>query len=393
MLYIYNSLTRKKEKFVPLNNKKVTIYACGITPYDTTHLGHAFVYISFDILIRYLNFKGHNVIYTQNVTDINDRDKDILEKALEQNVTWQKLADFWTKRFLKDMKTLNWIMPTNYLYASKNLDSMTNLIQKLLIKGYAYEKKGSVYFDIAKKKDYGKLSRLTGKQMFEVAKDFDEDIDNKDKRNPLDITLWRGTKKDQAPHIPSFESPFGKGRPGWHIECSAMSSSTLGEQIDIHGGGVDLIYPHHEAEIAQSEGATGKIPFAKYWMHVGAVSYQGQKMSKSLGNLIMVSDLLKKYSSNAIRWYLISHRYRAPFEFKEKNMKASNKEFSQIIDFIKNKKSKIAINNDLYFNKFLKALEDDLNTPLALKIIKEIYQQKGSIVTLQKCLSLLGFRA
>lgn len=300
MLRLYNSLTRKKEEFILLNDKKVTIYVCGITPYDTTHLGHAFVYISFDVLIRYLKFKGYKVTYTQNVTDINDRDKDVLQRAKEQNISWQKLSDYWTKRFLNDMKTLGWIMPTNYLKASENLNSMINLIKKIITNGYAYIKNGSVYFDISKKQDFGKLSRLTNDEMLKIAEDFDEDIKNPDKKNPLDITLWRASSKNQPPHIPSFKSPFGMGRPGWHIECSAMSMSTLGDQIepfdtlrvngehyrtiDIHGGGIDLIYPHHEAEIAQSEAASRKTPFVKFWLHIGSVSYRGKKMSKSLGN-------------------------------------------------------------------------------------------------------------
>ena len=361
---LFNSLTRKKESFVPHRSKKVTIYVCGITPYDTTHLGHAFTYIWFDVLVRYLTFKGYKVKYTQNVTDINDRDNDILKKALEQNVPWQKLGDFWTKKFLDDMKALNWTMPTNYLKASENIQPMINLIQKLIGNGCAYSKNGSVYFDIEQKKDYGKLSDLRNIEMLKIAKDFEEDTENPDKKNPLDITLWRAAAKNQPPHIPSFESPFGPpaggGRAGWHIGCSSMSMSTPGEQIDIHGGGIDLIYPHHEAEIAQSEGATLKIPFARFWMHAGLVSYQGKKMAKSSGNLVLISGLLKKFSANAIRFALLSHHYRESWEFEEKELN----EAEAYLTKLKN------IEEDSDLSKFTDFMDNDLQANLVLKNIK-----------------------
>ncbi|MCR4305842.1 MAG: cysteine--tRNA ligase, partial [Candidatus Daviesbacteria bacterium] len=319
-MQIYNSPGRKLEEFKPLKKGKVSIYVCGITPYDTTHLGHAFTYISFDALIRYLKFKGFEVSYTQNVTDINDRDHDILERAKEQKVYWEDLADFWTRKFIKDMDTLNWIHPNHYLKASRHIPHMIELIQKLLNKNLAYQVGGSVYLEIKKDADYGKLSKFSRSKMLKISKDFEEDLKNPDKKDPLDITLWRASSPNQPKHIPSFDSPFGKGRPGWHMECSAMSMEYLDEQIDIHGGGSDLIFPHHEAEIAQSEGATGKAPFVKYWLHTGQVSYRGEKMSKSKGNLVMVSDLLKKYSPNAIRWLLLSHHWSQPWEYKEEDL-------------------------------------------------------------------------
>ena len=304
-MYLYNTLTRKKELFAPLGANKVTMYVCGITPYDTTHLGHAFTYIFFDVLFRYLQFKGYKVIYTQNVTDINDRDNDILLQAKEQNIPWNQLADFWTQKFLTDMQSLNWIKPTHYLKASENISLMIRIIREIVAKKYGYIKNGSVYLDISKVKDFGKLSHLSHKEMLIKAKEFEEDLDNPNKKYPLDITLWRGSVQNQQAHIPSFDSPFGGGRPGWHIECSVIAMASLGKQIDIHGGGSDLIYPHHESEIAQSETATDKIPFAKYFLHAGIVNYKSKKMSKSLGNVVLVSDLLKKYSPNAIRWMLL----------------------------------------------------------------------------------------
>ncbi|MDO8583169.1 MAG: class I tRNA ligase family protein, partial [bacterium] len=215
MLKFYNSLSQKKEDFVTIRKKEVLLYVCGITPYDTTHLGHAFTYISFDILVRLLKYKGYKVNYTQNVTDINDRDNDILKKALEQNVSWKNISDFWTKKFLLDMNQLNWIKPTNFVMASEHLDSIVDLVNKLLSNGFAYKKNGSVYFDISKKKNFGKLSRLSRPEMIRIAKIFEEDTENPDKNNPLDIVLWKAALKNEPAHIPSFESPFGKGRPGW----------------------------------------------------------------------------------------------------------------------------------------------------------------------------------
>lgn len=391
MLKIYNSLSGKKEIFSPLKHKEVKIYVCGITPYDTTHLGHAFSYIFYDALIRYLIFKRYKVTYTQNVTDINDRDKDILQRAKEQNMPWQKLADFWTKRFLEEMKHLDWIMPTNYMKASENIPSMINLIQKLLDNGFAYEKNSSVYFDVSMKKDFGKLSKLNVSQMIKLAREFDEDIENTDKKHPLDITLWRAISPNQPKHIPSFKSPFGKGRPGWHIECSAMSMSSLGEQIDIHGGGIDLIYPHHEAEIAQSEGASGKIPFVKYWIHTASVSYRGNKMSKSLNNLVMVSDLLKEYSLNAIRWMILSHHYRKAWEFYENDLISAQDNWKTIENVINADSKNNHKDNEIYTNKFIELMDDDINTPAVLSFILE---RSGNIPKhpLKQTLLILGFK-
>lgn len=371
---LYNSLSSKLEDFFPLKDKKVTLYVCGITPYDTTHLGHAFTYLSFDVLVRFLTYLGYEVKYTQNVTDINDRDNDILKRALQQNIPWQDLANFWTKKFLSDMKALNWIKPTHYINASENIDSMIILIQKLLTNNLAYQKNNSVYLDVSKIEDYGKLSKLSQKQMLKIAQDSEEGVDNPDKRSSLDITLWRASTADQPKHIPSFPSPWGKGRPGWHIECSAMAISTLDKQIDIHGGGRDLIFPHHSAEIAQSEGATGKEPFVKYWMHTGEVSFNGKKMSKTLGNLVLVSDLLKKYSANTIRWALLSHHYRKPWELKENELKMAEK----IIKSLK------LTNKNQIPQEFIKALDNDLDTPKALEIIRST----GNI----KAFKMLGFK-
>ncbi len=388
---IYNSLSQTLEKFKPLLANKVTMYVCGITPYDTTHLGHAFTYISFDGFARFLKLKGYQVIYTQNVTDINDRDKDILERARIQNISWQDLAQFWTKKFLTDMEALNWTKPNFYLKASEQIDSMIQIIKALLKKDLAYQVNKSIYLDVSKVKGFGKLSKLTEKQMLEAAASFEEDLENPDKRKPLDVTLWRTSTKTQASHIPSFDSPFGPGRPGWHIECSAMSIKSLGEQIDIHGGGRDLKFPHHDAEIAQSEGATGKIPFAKYWLHTGVVSYKGEKMSKSLGNLIMISDLLKKYSPNAIRFFLLSHKWRESWEFREQDLINAQK----CVNLIENAIAEIKqekISDEGLINTFIEIVDNDFDTPKGLQFLLQLVNNKNDLTSLKKLYIALGFK-
>ncbi len=390
MLQIFNTLSRQKEVFKPLKEKDVHMYVCGITPYDTTHLGHAFTYVSFDVLLKYLVYKGYQVTYTQNVTDVNDRDKDILQRAQEQGCSWQQLAEFWTKKFLEDMATLNWTKPTYYLYASQQIPAMIELIQKILTNGYGYEVHGGVYLDVGKYEGYGKLSKLTLEQMRGIAKDFEEDLDNPDKKHPLDITLWKPAVSHQSSHIPSFDSPWGKGRPGWHIECSAMAISTLGEQIDIHGGGIDLIYPHHESEITQSETATGKIPFAKYWMHVNLVQKNHEKMSKSKGNLVMVSDVLTKYSANAIRWYLLSHQYRQAWNFEEPQLGVAEG-FVQKLHTALHLVEKATTESDIHLIKqFEDLMDDDLNTPGVLEIIKEKLLKQALLPEEKKSLSLIS---
>lgn len=374
---LFNSLTRQVDEFVPINDKHVTIYVCGITPYDTTHLGHAFTYISFDLLVRTLQFFDYTVTYTQNVTDINDRDKDILQKAKEQNTSWDKLAAYWTEKFLLDMQSLNWTPPTNYLFASEQIPQMIEIIQQILSHGAAYVVHGGVYLDIEKVSDYGRLSKLPHNEMLTVAKEFDEDLTNPDKRHPLDITLWRPATDGQPLHIPSFDSPWGKGRPGWHIECSTMALTSLGTQIDIHGGGIDLIYPHHEDEIAQSIQATQESFFAKYWLHTGTVHINGEKMSKSLGNLVLVDDLLKTYSPDAIRWVLLSHHYRKAWEYNEQEFKDAEKSLQTLISRINAPDDKPSITN--YKDLAREFLSADLNSPKLLTQLRDATSQPVSV--------------
>ncbi len=401
-MFIFNSLTAKLELFKPLSQKEVTLYVCGITPYDTTHLGHAFTYISFDVLVRFLRFRGYRVIYTQNVTDINDRDNDILKRAKEQKTTWQKLSHTWTKRFLSDMKNLNWTEPTNFLYASGQIKPMISLIEKIIKNGIGYVAGSGVYLDITKDPEFGILSKLSSAEMIAKAKESEEDLGSPNKRHPLDITLWRMATPDQPKHIPSFDSPWGKGRPasgrgspggrpGWHIECSAMAISSLGEQIDIHGGGKDLIYPHHESEIAQSEAATGKVPFVKYWLHSGIVSYQGEKMSKSKGNLVMVADLLKKYSANALRFLLLSHHYREDWEYFEKDIIEAQKKVSFIESAMKNSLPAKENQSSNFQDSFIEVMENDLDTRKALDFLYSL-AKKGQTQALKKLYYILGFK-
>jgi len=384
MLYIYNSLSGKKEKFISLQDKKVKMYVCGITPYDTTHLGHAFTYVWFDIVVRYLMFKGYDVSYTQNVTDIDD---DILRKSKEENRDWKELGDFWTKKFLSEMKSLNVQQPTNFVKATGSIALMIQITRALIKEDFAYEKDGNVYFEVRKFKKYGELSKFNNKQMVFISKERGGNPDDPLKKDPLDFLLWQMSKEDE----PFWQSPWGKGRPGWHIECSAMIKSHLGEQIDIHGGGRDLIYPHHESEIAQSESFTGKKPFVKYWMHTAMVIYQGEKMAKSLGNLIMVSDLIKKYSANAIRFVLLSHHYRMPWEFEEKEFKNAEKLFKEIF-----KKSFEVTSGKKHVNqRILKSFKDymnnDLNLPDALQSFPKLLKS-DNISTLIYIMRIIGFK-
>jgi L-cysteine:1D-myo-inositol 2-amino-2-deoxy-alpha-D-glucopyranoside ligase len=306
---LYNALSQKIEPFTP-GGPAVTLYVCGITPYDTTHLGHMFTYATFDLLARYLEYLQYPVHYAQNVTDIDD---DILRKANELGEDWLALGNRWTAHFIQDLRAMNVRPPDHYPRATETIAEIIETVELLLQKGAAYEVGGNVYFDLAKWPEFGQLSRIPPDQMLAVANERGNKPDDPHKKRPLDFVLWQA----QAPGEPAWDSPWGPGRPGWHIECSTMSSMLLGDQIDIHGGGADLVFPHHESEIVQSEAATGKKPFVRFWMHTAMVRHEGEKMSKSLGNLIMIRDLLKSWSPDAIRLYLGSNHYREAWEYDE----------------------------------------------------------------------------
>lgn len=378
---IYNSLSQKKEDFYTIQKNNVLMYVCGITPYDTTHLGHAFVYNFFDVFKRYLEYKKYHVKYTQNVTDIDD---DILVRAKRDNEDWRKLGDFWTKKFLNDCKRLNILKPDFYVKATDSIKSIIEIITVLLEKNYAYLVDGTVFFSVDAFKEYGKLSKLTNSEMISLSMERGANPNDTRKKNPLDFILWQKS----LPNEPFWNSPFGKGRPGWHIECSSMIQDTLGNQIDVHGGGFDLIYPHHESEIAQSESYSGKKPFVKYWMHVGMLSYKGEKMSKSLGNLVLVDTLLKKHSPNAIRWLLLSHHYREAWEYTDKEIKKAENEFESL------KTSSLKPTNNDYQNimeQFEMYMDDDFATPDVLKLLLSASNNASNQKTITKILSILGF--
>jgi L-cysteine:1D-myo-inositol 2-amino-2-deoxy-alpha-D-glucopyranoside ligase len=365
---LYNTQTQSVEPFEPVNGH-VGIYVCGVTPYDTTHTGHAFTFLTYDVLVRFLRNLGHDVTYVQNVTDIDD---DILRKSKENGVTWDELARDETAKYLKDMADLNALSPDHYVAASDHIPEMQEIILKLLEMGLAYESNGSVYFAVDKDPDFGKLSHLAPGEMLPIANERGNFPDDPNKRAPIDFIMWQAA----SPGEPTWESPWGPGRPGWHIECSAMALKYLGSTIDIHGGGYDLVFPHHECEIAQSENATGITPFVRTWMHVAMVDYQDEKMSKSLGNLVLASDVLAQYSSDAFRLYLHSNHYRTQWEYVDDNIEAwaavavDLAEAAEFPAYGVDKVLDVSVQRD----RFLEALNEDLNTPLAIQELRNIAQ-------------------
>lgn len=362
---LFNTQSQQLEEFSAVDNH-VGIYVCGVTPYDTTHAGHAFTYITYDVLIRYLRHQGYDVTYVQNVTDIDD---DILRKAKEVGMSWQELGQSETARFRKDLKDLNALDPDHYTAATDHIAEVIALTQKLVDLGLAYESQGSVYYSVSADPDFGKLSHLAPDEMLPIANERGNFPNDPKKRNPIDFVLWQA----MAPGEPFWESPWGPGRPGWHIECSAMSMKYLGPQVDIHGGGSDLIFPHHECEIAQAEPASGVAPFVRYWVHVGMVGYQGEKMSKSLGNLVRVADVLKTHKADTLRLYLSSNHYGSPWEFED----AALGEWEQVADRLiaatnaESGSGKAATSDDLR-TAFFAALDNNLDTPGAINVLREL---------------------
>ncbi len=362
---LYNVITQKTETFVPLEDV-VTIYVCGITPYDTTHLGHAFTYASFDVLIRYLEYSGYPVRYVQNVTDIDD---DILRKAKEVGEDWRVLGNRWTAHFIRDMQTLNVRSPDYFPGATQVISDIIEVVERLLAAGVAYESGESVYFHVESWPKYGQLSRIPQAEMLSIANERGNRPDDPHKRDPLDFVLWQA----QAPGEPAWDSPWGPGRPGWHIECSTMSTGLLGSTIDIHGGGADLIFPHHESEIAQAECATGYKPFVRFWLHTAMVYHDGDKMSKSLGNLVMARDLLKDWSPDALRLYLASHHYRKAWSYSPADLARAGQLAQRLKD------AAMAANGDGPLldptsarSLFETVMDNDLDTPTALSVLEQL---------------------
>ncbi len=360
-LNIYNSLTRKKETFKPLIKGEVRMYVCGPTVYDLCHIGHARSQVVFDVIFRYLKYKGFKVNYTRNYTDIDDK---IISRANERGMAAKELAENYIKAFDEDMEAIGVELPTHRPKATETMGEIINLVQTLLDKGYAYVLDGDVYYSVRKFASYGKLS---GKDIEALETGARVEVDER-KEDPLDFALWKSSK----PEEPFWESPWGKGRPGWHIECSAMGNKFLGETLDIHGGGKDLIFPHHENEIAQSEAATGK-PFVRYWIHNGFVNIEKEKMSKSIGNILNIQDILNVHSSEALRLFLISSHYRSPIEYSSSLLKEAEVALERVyttmkrIDtFIKEKGIEGSSDRCGLIECFENHMDDDFNTALVV---------------------------
>lgn len=359
---LYNTLSQQLEAFDP-RAAPIRIYVCGITPYDTTHLGHAATYCTFDVLIRYLEYQGGKVIFTENVTDIDD---DTIREAPKRGTNWRDLGNYWTAHFIRDMIALNVRPPDFYPRATDVIPEIIEFNKKLIEQGCAYEAGGSVYFRVDAYEKFGQLSHIPRDQMLTIANERGNFPDDPKKRDPLDFVLWQA----QAPGEPAWDSPWGPGRPGWHIECSAMNYKTFGPVIDIHGGGADLVFPHHECEIAQTVNFTGEDYFARIWMHAAMVGYEGEKMSKSLGNLVMVSDLLKTYTPDALRLYLAKHHYRTPWTFTHADLEQSLSECSHLIQAVQASGGDGgALEFDYARAAFERALDNDLDSPTAADVL------------------------
>ena len=356
---LHNSYTNNLEEFKPIEGNKVRMYVCGPTVYDNAHLGHARCYITWDVLYRYLKFRGYDVTYCRNVTDVDDK---ILKKAETENKTPQEVSGYWYKKFSESMNALNNLKPDIEPFATKTLGEMIAIIKDLIAGGYAYEADGDVYFRVKRFPRYGYLSKQPIDKLESGARIEVGEL----KEDPLDFALW---KKDEKF---GYNSPWGVGRPGWHIECSAMSRKYLGKTIDIHAGGADLIFPHHENEIAQSECANG-CKFVNYWLHNGFVTINKEKMSKSLGNFLTIDDLLKTYDANTIRFFILTNHYRMPVEFSDEALQAAANGVKRILNAkASSSENNIDFTNSDEYKEFIKAMDDDLNTSKALAVLFDL---------------------
>ncbi len=313
-MQLFDTLRGQKAELVIPTDRPLTLYVCGVTPYDTTHIGHAHTFLIFDVLIRYVRFRGGNVRYCQNVTDVDDP---LFERARRDQIHWTDLAKREIEQFVTDCRGLNLIAPDYFPKVSEEIAGMLPIIERLIEVGAAYARNGHVYFDVSTEPTYGAMARLDGyAELLAMANQRGNNPDDPNKDDPLDFVLWQTSKADE----PSWESPWGPGRPGWHIECTTMATRYLGPQLDIHGGGRDLIFPHHPAEIVQTEPYTNERPFVKFWVHGGFAWLDGQKMSKSLGNIVFIRDALKQYRSDTLRWYLLTFPYREDFHYSSEDV-------------------------------------------------------------------------
>jgi len=367
---VYNTMTRKKEEFEPINENRIKMFVCGPTVYDKSHIGHGRTYIAFDVIARYLKYRGYSVFYLQNITDIDDK---IIKRANELKVPPLELAKEFEELYFRDMGVLGVTSVNYYARAMEHLDEITDQIQRLIDKNFAYETPTGVYFDESRFEDFGKLSKRKIEEL-NVHRVYPDPT----KRHPGDFALWKKRSDD-----PAWDSPWGRGRPGWHIEDTAISETYFGGQFDIHGGGLDLIFPHHEAEIAQMESATGKRPMVKYWMHTGFLNVSGEKMSKSLGNFITIEEILTEYGPQVFRYFALSTHYRSPIDFSSEALHQSQNSLKKIhklietIDEILESDIDEKSESDVKYIKllentkkeFLKAMDNDFNTPVALSAL------------------------
>jgi L-cysteine:1D-myo-inositol 2-amino-2-deoxy-alpha-D-glucopyranoside ligase len=367
VLHLYNTPRGEVTPFVPANNR-VTVYVCGITPYATTHLGHLFTYAAADVLIRYLEYCGYQVTYAQNLTDIDDA---LVREAQKQHEHWQHLGNRWTVHFIEDMQALNIRPPEYYPRATEVIPEIITAVGALLQAGRAYVAGGSVYFHVNAWPAYGQLSGLSRQTMLEVANTHGNDPHDPHKHDPLDFPLWQA----QQPGEPAWASPWGPGRPGWHIECSTMARCFLGETIDIHSGGTDLLFPHHECEKAQVESVSPQQPFVRYWFHIAMVRHAGEKMSKSLGNLVMARELLKACSADGVRLYLAGHHYRHTWEHDDYSL-ANAERLAQHVRAAAvvngGPRTAVVLETEAVRTAFITAMEDDLHTERAIQVLREL---------------------
>lgn len=363
---LFDTLRGETAELTIPTDRPLTMYVCGVTPYDTTHIGHAHTYLIFDLLQRYLRFLGAQVLYCQNVTDVDDP---LFERARRDNLPWDELARRETQRFVEDCAKLNIIPPTFFPKASEEIAGMVAIVERLLAQGHAYQRNGSVYFSVKTDPSYGAMARMGYADLLKTANERGNNPDDPNKQDPLDFALWTAAGPGEA----SWDSPWGQGRPGWHIECTAMATRYLGPQIDIHGGGRDLIFPHHPSEIAQTEAFSGQAPFVRFWVHGGMAYLDGQKMSKSLGNMVFARDALKEHPADALRWYLLSFPYREDFTYERAGVVATEARVARLQQALRAAPGAGApLDPGPAWHSFQAALDNDLDSPAALAALERL---------------------
>lgn len=368
MLKVYNDLNNQKEEFIPLQPNKVNMYVCGMTVYDLCHLGHARVMVVFDIVYRYLKSKGYDVKYVRNITDIDDK---IINRANENGEHFSALTTRFIDAMHEDSDALGILPPDAEPKATEHMGEILAMIETLLEKDHAYvTENGDVYYSVSSFDGYGKLS---GKSIEDLQAGARVDPGDQ-KRDPLDFALWKSAKPDE----PAWDSPWGNGRPGWHIECSAMSNNAFGDTFDIHGGGADLTFPHHENEIAQSEGATGH-PFVKYWMHNGFVRINDEKMSKSLGNFFTVREILERYQAEEVRYFILTSHYRSPLNYDDEHLDNARAALTRFYTALRGLPESAVNNTGDYRQRFEAAMNDDFNTPVALAVLFDLVREINTL--------------